>query len=68
MDTAENVEHVPSTNQYALFLIYVNIALYATCYQIQRPLEPFLVEVYNIMICKIPVHKLFYTPLTPLTP
>ena len=27
-----------------LLLIYVNIALYATCFQIQRPLEPFLVE------------------------
>lgn len=28
----------------ALILIYVNIVLYATCFQIQRPLEPFLVE------------------------
>lgn len=27
-----------------LLLIYVNIAIYATCFQIQRPLEPFLVE------------------------
>ena len=27
-----------------LLLIYINIALYATCFQIQRPLEPFLVE------------------------
>lgn len=27
-----------------LLLIYVNVALYATCFQIQRPLEPFLVD------------------------
>ena len=29
---------------WTLLLIYVNIAIYATCFQIQRPLEPFLVE------------------------
>lgn len=28
----------------ALFIVYLNVALYATCYQIQRPLEPFLVD------------------------
>jgi len=27
-----------------LIIIYVNVALYATCFQIQRPLEPFLVD------------------------
>jgi OCT family organic cation transporter-like MFS transporter 18 len=27
-----------------LAIIYINVALYATCFQIQRPLEPFLVE------------------------
>jgi hypothetical protein len=27
-----------------LLIVYLNVALYATCYQIQRPLEPFLVE------------------------
>ncbi len=27
-----------------LFVVYLNMILYATCYQIQRPLEPFLVE------------------------
>lgn len=27
-----------------LLIIYVNVALYATCFQLQRPLEPFLVE------------------------
>lgn len=25
-------------------LIYLNIVLYATCFQIQRPLEPFMIE------------------------
>ncbi|RYH21445.1 MFS transporter, partial [archaeon] len=29
---------------FTTWVIYVNIAIYATCYQIQRPLEPFLVE------------------------
>ncbi len=27
-----------------LLIIYINVALYATCFQLQRPLEPFLVE------------------------
>ena len=31
-----------------LVIIYINVILYATCYQIQRPLEPFLVEKLNI--------------------
>mmetsp|Transcript_22958 Transcript_22958/g.25126 ORF Transcript_22958/g.25126 Transcript_22958/m.25126 type:complete len:420 (+) Transcript_22958:25-1284(+) len=30
-------------NNYTLWIIYINIVLYATCFQIQRPLEPFLV-------------------------
>eukprot|EP01031_Cornospumella_fuschlensis_P030904 gene30904-37348_t len=29
---------------FTTWVIYINIAIYATCYQIQRPLEPFLVE------------------------
>eukprot|EP01035_Chromulina_nebulosa_P025392 gene25392-33142_t len=33
-----------SRSKLTLFLIYINIVLYATCYQIQRPLEPFLVD------------------------
>jgi len=33
-----------STFNWNLLIIYVNVALYATCFQIQRPLEPFLVE------------------------
>jgi hypothetical protein len=32
------------TRNRTLLLIYVNVALYATCFQIQRPLEPFLVD------------------------
>ena len=27
-----------------LIIIYINVALYATCFQMQRPLEPFLVD------------------------
>jgi len=33
-----------SNKQTVLAIIYVNIALYALCFQMQRPLEPFLVE------------------------
>lgn len=32
------------TSSTTLLLIYVNVALYATCYQIQRPLEPFMID------------------------
>uniref|UniRef100_A0A061QUN5 Solute carrier family 22 member 18 n=1 Tax=Tetraselmis sp. GSL018 TaxID=582737 RepID=A0A061QUN5_9CHLO len=28
----------------ALFAVYVNVVLYALCFQLQRPIEPFLVE------------------------
>lgn len=28
---------------YILLIVYINVILYATCFQIQRPLEPFLV-------------------------
>ena len=28
----------------ALLIVYVNILLYAVCYQLQRPIEPFLVD------------------------
>lgn len=36
----------PKKNNHAFttWIIYINIALYATCFQIQRPLEPYLVE------------------------
>ena len=27
-----------------LFITYVNLILYAVCYQLQRPVEPFLVQ------------------------
>lgn len=33
-----------SSHNYTLWLVYINVALYATCFQIQRPLEPFLVD------------------------
>jgi OCT family organic cation transporter-like MFS transporter 18 len=32
------------TSTQTLWIIYINVALYAFCYQMQRPLEPFLVE------------------------
>jgi OCT family organic cation transporter-like MFS transporter 18 len=31
-------------NNFYLCIVYINIVLYATCFQLQRPLEPFLVE------------------------
>lgn len=37
-----------SEKERILLLIYFNMSLYATCYQIQRPLEPFMVEHLNI--------------------
>lgn len=37
-------EHLKDNSQYVLWLVYINVALYALCFQIQRPLEPFLVE------------------------
>lgn len=27
-----------------LYIVYANVILYATCYQLQRPIEPFMVE------------------------
>ena len=33
-----------SAKNRAILIIYINIILYATCYQLQRPLEPFLVS------------------------
>ena len=33
-----------SRNDYILLIVYINIVLYATCYQLQRPLEPYLVD------------------------
>lgn len=32
------------SSDYVLWIVYINVALYATCFQIQRPLEPFLVD------------------------
>ena len=34
----------PADERRNLAIVYVNIALYALCYQLQRPVEPFLVE------------------------
>jgi OCT family organic cation transporter-like MFS transporter 18 len=33
-----------SSSNVTLMIIYINVALYATCFQMQRPLEPFLVD------------------------
>lgn len=27
-----------------IYIVYINVVLYATCYQLQRPIEPFMVE------------------------
>jgi OCT family organic cation transporter-like MFS transporter 18 len=32
-----------------LSIVYINVILYATCFQIQRPLEPFMVEKLNLL-------------------
>ena len=34
----------PADERRNLAIVYVNIALYALCYQLQRPVEPFLVR------------------------
>lgn len=34
---------------FTLWIVYINVVLYATCYQIQRPLEPFMVEKLNLV-------------------
>ena len=31
-------------NNRILLIVYINIILYATCFQLQRPLEPFLID------------------------
>jgi len=33
-----------SNKNLTMGLVYLNVALYALCYQMQRPLEPFLVD------------------------
>jgi MFS family permease len=34
---------------WTLIILYFNVILYATCFQIQRPLEPFMVEKLNLV-------------------
>lgn len=36
-----SVKKIPS---YAMYIIYINVSLYSLCYQLQRPIEPYLVE------------------------
>lgn len=31
----------------AIAIVYLNVALYATCYQLQRPVEPFMIDKLN---------------------
>lgn len=38
-----NGTHIKHTNT-TLFIVYLNVLLYATCFQLQRPIEPFMVE------------------------
>lgn len=41
---AKSVAVGAASNRNALLITYINIVLYALCYQLQRPVEPFLVE------------------------
>ena len=34
----------PTISNTTLYIVYINVVLYATCYQLQRPIEPFMVE------------------------
>ena len=43
MEPKESTARSSSSNR-ALWITYINIVLYALCYQLQRPVEPFLVE------------------------
>ena len=44
----DNRKHITSNLQkrddYELYLVNINIVLYSLCFQIQRPLEPFLID------------------------
>jgi len=44
MTAASTNNALPRKQAFAIWLVYLNIALYATCYQLQRPVEPFLIE------------------------
>lgn len=37
-----------NSNGWAMAIVYLNVVLYATCYQIQRPLEPYMVDKLNL--------------------
>ena len=37
-----------SSSDVSLLIIYVNVSLYSLCYQLQRPVEPFMVEKLKI--------------------
>lgn len=37
-------QHAPSKAELALWVTYLNIVLYALCFQLQKPVEPFLVQ------------------------
>jgi MFS family permease len=40
----KNDDKISPINAAALYVTYVNIVLYALCFQLQRPIEPFLVQ------------------------
>lgn len=42
--SSDKAEQDPSNTNLVLYVTYVNIVLYALCYQLQRPVEPFLVK------------------------
>ena len=47
-EQGQNIETLSESEQSSVFItnviIYLNIMLYATCFQLQRPLEPFMIQ------------------------
>jgi OCT family organic cation transporter-like MFS transporter 18 len=44
MSTASPTAEASSSDRAALWITYVNIVLYALCFQLQQPVEPFLIQ------------------------
>lgn len=41
------IKTIPN-NRITLLIVYVNVVLYSVCYQLQRPLEPFLIQSLSV--------------------
>ena len=44
MSAILSAKQTSDRNTRILLIVYINIILYATCFQLQRPLEPFLID------------------------